>query len=51
MTKFSKKPSKNALFQVPFGPNISKSEISANIRLSFLKCKNNASSLKKSEEN
>ena len=34
-----------------FGPNTSKSEISANIRLSFIRYSNNVTSLKKLEEN
>ena len=40
----------NALFWGPFGPNTSKGGISAKNRLSFLRYKNNATSLKKPKE-
>ena len=50
MIKLSKKLTKYLILGTSF-PNTSKSEISAKIRLSFLSCKNNVTSLKKSEEN
>ena len=50
MTKRSKNFTKCPIWG-PFGPNTSKSEISASTKRSFLRFKNNATSLKKSEEN